>query len=484
MHRPKHRSATPFDLLLHIGAGLALLAGLSLASAAGLPPGVSLALDNARIPTDAVSIWTQAVDAHQPTLSLNANRPLNPASTMKLVTAFAAFDRLGPAFTWQTRIATRGELDHGVLRGDLHLLGGADPVFDEERLRRLLRRLRGLGIYRVAGDIVLDGSVLTLPPHDPQAFDGRGLRPYNAGPYGLLMHYNTLQLGLFPAGDAHAPVTVIAEPPLAGLVIDNRLLTSQTTCEVWYRDLDARLEPGPRLVLTGSLPASCGPRNWSAAPLAPPDYAIALVRALWSELGGSVDGAVRNGVTPADAIVRLADDSRPLADVVRDMNKWSSNLIARQLLATLGMQQADAADAVQGGILVARAQLAAAGIDTSGLVIENGAGLSRSERIRADSMGALLLAAWRRPWMPEFISALPLAGVDGTARKRLNGSPANGQAHIKTGTLNGVRAMAGYLLDRNSRRHVVVMIVNHPEAAASQAAQDALLEWLWAAPPP
>lgn len=484
MRSPHQRSATPFDLLLRIGAGLALLAGLSLASAAGLPPGVSLALDNAHIPTDSVSIWSQAVDAHQPTLSFNAERPQNPASTMKLVTAFAAFDRLGPAFTWQTRIATRGNLDHGVLRGDLHIVGGADPVLDEERLRRLLRRLRGLGINRIAGDIVLDGSVLALPPHDPQAFDGRGLRPYNAGPYGLLMHYNTLQLGLFPADDANVPVTVVAEPPLAGLVIDNRLLTSQTACEVWYRDLDARLEPGPRLVLTGSLPASCGPRSWSAAPLAPPDYAIALVRALWGELGGTVNGAIRSGATPADAVVRLTDDSRPLADVVRDMNKWSSNLIARQLLATLGMQQADAADAVQGGILVAKAQLAATGINTPGLVIENGAGLSRNERIRADTMGALLLAAWRRPWMPEFISALPVAGVDGTARKRLNGSPANGQAHIKTGTLNGVRAMAGYLLDRNGRRHAVVMMVNHPEAAASQAAQDALLEWLWAAPSP
>ena len=108
-----------------------------------------------------------------------------------------------------------------------------------------------------------------------------------------------------------------------------------------------------------------------------------------------------------------------------------------------------------------------------------GSGLSRNERIRADSLGALLLAVWQRPWMPEFIAALPVAGLDGTARRRLGDSPARGQAHIKTGTLNGVRAMAGYLLDRKGQRHVVVMMVNHPDAAASAAAQDALLEWLW-----
>jgi D-alanyl-D-alanine carboxypeptidase/D-alanyl-D-alanine-endopeptidase (penicillin-binding protein 4) len=135
---------------------------------------------------------------------------------------------------------------------------------------------------------------------------------------------------------------------------------------------------------------------------------------------------------------------------------------------------------VAGGARVAAEQLAAAGIDTTGLVIENGSGLSRIERISAASLGEMLIVAWRRPWMPEYIAALPVAGVDGTARKRLAGSPANGQAHIKTGTLNGVRAIGGYLLDRHGRRHALVMMVNHPEAASTAAAQDALLEWLWA----
>lgn len=138
---------------------------------------------------------------------------------------------------------------------------------------------------------------------------------------------------------------------------------------------------------------------------------------------------------------------------------------------------------VVGGARVASAQLAAAGIATEGLVIDNGSGLSRIERIRADSLGRMLVAAWQRPWMPEYIAALPMAGVDGTARRRLAGSPANGQAHIKTGTLNGVRAIGGYLLDRNGHRHAVVMMVNHPEAHNSAEAQDALLEWLWTATP-
>lgn len=475
---PLARCHTASLRCLHAVAGTLLFALVACAHASSLPAPVRAALDAARIPLDAVAVWTHPVDASQPALSLNATRPLNPASTMKLVTAFAAFEQLGPAHVWHTRVAHDGAIRAGTLQGNLYLVGGADPVLDEERLRRMLRRLRGLGIDRIAGDLVLDASALTLPPHDPQAFDNRGLRPYNAGPYGLLMHYNTLVLGLYPAASAPAPVTVIAEPPLADLVIDNRLVTAAGACEVWHRDLEARVDNG-RLLLTGTLPASCGPRNWSAAPLPPAEYTVALVRALWTELGGTLDGQIRNGAAPAQTTVLLDDSSPPLADVVRDMNKWSSNVIARQLLATLGMSRPDAPDAVQGGASAAGALVAAAGIDTTGLVIDNGAGLSRSARIRADSLGGLLLAAWRRPWMPEFISALPVAGVDGTARRRLNGSPAAGQAHIKTGTLDGVRAMAGYLLDRNGRRHAVVMVVNHPQAASSQAAQDALLDWLW-----
>jgi len=448
-----------------------------------LPPAVGQALARAGIPLADTAIWVQAVDADAPTLALNAGRPMNPASVMKLVTAFAALERLGPAHTWTTRIGAGGAIDRGVLHGNLYLTGGADPVLSYERLWKLLRRVRALGIDTIAGDIVLDGSALRLPAHDPFAFDGRGLRPYNSGPHGMLLHFNTLQLFLQPGTAAGAPVGMTSSPPIQGLAIDNRIVTEAGPCGVWHSRLDAALEvgaDGPRLVLLGGLPASCGPRAWAAAPLPPEAFAAAVVAALWSEVGGRLTGTVVHGTTPPAVTALVSDASPALAEVVREMNKWSSNVIARQLLASLGATDAAALDMVAAGAMVATAQLAAAGIDTSGLVIENGSGLSRIERIRADSLGRLLLAAWQRPYMPEFIAALPMAGIDGTAQRRLSASPARGHAHIKTGTINEVRAMAGYVLDRHGRRHAVVMMVNHAKAADSQAAQDALLEWVWA----
>lgn len=453
------------------------------AHATALPPSVRQALDAARIPASNVAVWVQAVDAPAPQVAAGGERPMNPASVMKVVTAFAALDRLGPAFTWTTRVATGGPVAAGVLGGNLYLTGGADPMLNYERLGKLLRQVRALGITTVRGDIVLDGSALVLPPHDPAAFDGRALRPYNSGAYGLLMHFNTLQLRLVPAADPGQPVGLAPYPALRGVDIDNRIATAPGACGVWYGNLDAALEAGPqgpRLVLSGSMPASCGQRDWATAPLSPEAFGRSLVAALWGELGGKVEGTVRSGVTPGDATTLVTETSPPLADVVREMNKWSSNVIARQLLATLGRESGASLDMVAGGAEAVRALLAADGIATEGLVIENGSGLSRIERVTARTLAEVLLAAWRRPFMPEFIAALPIAGEDGTARGRLYDSPARGYAHIKTGSINGVKSLAGYVLDRNGRRHAVVMMVNHAEAGSSQAAQDALLEWVWA----
>ena len=471
-------------LFRHFCAGLfsiALTVGTS--AAATLPATVSAALAGAGIPEANVSVWVHPVDSTAVTLTFNDQQAMNPASVMKLVTAFAAFEALGPAHTWTTRIATRGKRTGNVLHGDLYLIGGADPVLSYERLWKILRKVREMGVVAIEGDIVLDGSALQLPAHDPDAFDGKGLRPYNSGPHGLLLHFNTLHLSLTPPADDRAPVAVTPHPPLKGLTVISTIQPTNGACGVWYHGLDAALEVypgGAKLVLSGTLPTSCGAREWAASPLPPENFGIALVAALWDELGGSVKGKVRSGTHPSDATTVLAESSPALGEVVREMNKWSSNVIARQLIATLG-NGAQGADAVAVGVVTATSSLTQAGIPTDDMVVEHGSGLSRIARIRAASLGKLLLVAWQKPYMPEFIASLPIAGVDGTAQGRLNTSSARGYAHIKTGTINDVRAMAGYVLDRNGRRHAVVMMVNHSSAGTSKAAQDALLEWIWAA---
>ena len=469
---------------LRLALCLGLLFPLPLSAGEALPPRVAAALAAAGLPANAVAAWIQRVDAPRPQLAYRADVPMNPASVMKVLTAWTALDVLGPAYTWTTRVAAEAPLpSDGRLAGNLYLVGGGDPVLGYERLWRLLRQVRGLGIERIAGDLVLDASLWTLPPFDPAAFDGRGDRPYNVGPSALLLNFTAVRITLVSDFGGLRPRMAL-EPPLAGLRLENRVVQETGPCEAWHRQLTPRIETASDgsqvLAVEGRWRMDCGRKDWNLAPLSPERYAPALVRALWAELGGRIDGTVRFGSTPEAARMLLEEPSPPLADVVRDMNKWSNNVMARQLLLTLGRQAAmPGEEQTAAGIRVVKASLERAGIDSRGLVMENGAGLSRSARVSAATIGQVLLAAWNRSFMPEFVAALPLAGRDGTARHRLESSPAAGYAHLKTGSLDGVVSMAGYVLDRRGRRHVVVMLTQHPEAQASRPAQDALVEWVW-----
>jgi len=458
-------------------AGL-LLASLTLfAWADGLPPEVLKALRNAQIPAANVSVVVQPVDAATPLVAHHAQRAMNPASVMKLLTTYAALDLLGPAWTWKTTAWSDNPAVDGVLSGNLYLKGSGDPRFAIEHLSALLRQLRTRGIRHIAGDIVLDRSVFNLPAIDPGAFDDKPMRPYNVGPDGLLINFRALRFTLLP--DNGKP-RVLMETPSLGLNLDNQLSNGDGPCASnWKDQIATRLLPdgnGQRLEFSGSYSPQCGERTLNLAPLAADAQVAGLTRALWSELGGSLAGQVRPGSLPPAAHLLTQHESAPLADAVRDINKFSNNVMARQVFLTLGNDSAPAtAERARqriGDWLTAR------GLRFAELEIENGSGLSRQERISAHSLNRLLLDAWQSPVMPEFISSLPIVGIDGTMKKRLNGSPATGRAHIKTGTLDGVKTAAGYALDAQGRRHAVTFFINHPRAQAGTAAIDALLLWV------
>lgn len=451
-----------------------LLAGAALVARAGepLPAPVLRALDNAGIPPQAVAIVAQPVDAARPALRHRADQPLNPASLIKLATTYAALELLGPAYTWRTEALAEGPPDgEGVLAGDLVLRGSGDPKLTYDRLWLLLRELRGRGLREIRGNLVLDRTAFAPVEHDPAAFDGKPLRPYNVGPDALLFNFTTLHLTLVPESNA---VRVLAEPLPAGFAIVNRLrLVEGKPCNgEWREALTAQLAMG-EVALSGAYPRSCGEKRWHLAGLANAALLHGVFTRLWRELGGEFAGGVREAPAPPGAIALAASDSPPLGELVRDINKFSNNVMARQVFLKLGAGEAAAADAAL------RAWLAKKGLDFPELVLDNGSGLSRRERIAAASLARLLASAWTSPVMPELLSSLPIAAIDGTAKKKFNGNGFAGQAHLKTGSLEGVRGIAGYLLDRQGRRHIVVFLVNHPNAAQAQPAFDALLEWLW-----
>ncbi len=438
---------------------------------------VARALKAAGVPQSAVAVLVQDVDARLPRVGFNAERPMNPASVMKLVTTYAALESLGPAYTWKTEAYVRGALAEGVLEGDLVLKGYGDPKLTFEGFWLLLRQVRARGIREIRGDLVLDRSHFAPVAHDPGAFDQEPTRPYNVGPDALLLNFKAVRFQFVPEAEGRT-VRVLAEPQPRELDIINLVKPGDGPCNGWRDSVRADVTPtgaGLRAVFTGRYPVACGEKSWSFALLPHPQYVAGVFRQLWEELGGTLTGGLREGPLPPEARLVAASESPTLAEVVRDINKFSNNVMARQLYLTLGAEWAKRPARAEDGAAAIQAWLAHKEFAMPELVLENGAGLSRRERISAGNLGRLLLAAYASPVMPEFIASLPLTAVDGTMKKRLHQNGVAGQAHIKTGSLEGVKSIAGYVLDRKGRRAAVVFFVNHPNAAATQAAQDALL---------
>ena len=465
--------------LLHAGRRLGLcclgiLCALSPLTvwAQPLPPEVEGALTRARVPREAVSILVVDVQGlAAPRLAHRAQVPVNPASVMKLVTTYAALDQLGPAFSWKTPVYLEGAVRDGQLTGNLYIKGQGDPKLVAERLWLLLRRIRGLGIRSIGGDIVLDRSAFDTVPANPADFDGEPLRPYNAAPDALLLNFKSVVMTFTPDRNAGA-ASVAYDLPLAGVQMQAAVPLSAGDCG---EALKADFSDPARIRFAGSLPATCGERVWPVAYAEPRTHAARAVEAMWHEVGGQLTGRVREGKVPPGLKPVLEASSASLAETVRDINKFSNNVMAQQLFLTLSLQ-ARGTGTLEGSREWLRAwwkdRLGEAGLPQ----IDNGSGLSRSDSISAQGLARLLQAAWLSPVMPELMSSLPIAGVDGTLRRARAGA-AQGSAHLKTGSLRDVAAVAGYVHASSGRRYVLVAIANHPNAAAARPAFDALLDW-------
>jgi len=460
--------------------GLLLLA-LALPLQAALPQAVAAALAEGGVPPDAVALYVQRVDEAAPRLEHAADQGMNPASTMKLLTTYAALQALGPAYSWHTDVYASVPPEGEVLAGDVVIKGHGDPSLTLENFWNLVRTLRLKGVRVIRGDLVLDRDHFSLQPQDPGAFDGQPYSLYNAPPDALMVNFNMSRF-IFE-GDAKAGVVrITAEPELPQLTVVNNLVLRHVPCADWKDRLGfsvARAGTAVTITFSGNYSLACGEQSLSLNLFEYPVYVFQLFKRLWQEQGGVIEGGLRSGSVPPGAVRLLRFDSPPLAEVVRMINKYSNNVMARQLLISLGAERPGLPASPDGGSRALRLWLAEKGMVFPELVIENGSGLSREERISARHLGELLLDAYASPVMPELMSSLPVIAVDGTLQKRLRASEVGGRGHFKTGSLDGVRAIAGYLLDARGRRWVVVCMVNHPQAAASRAAQDALLEWVY-----
>ena len=452
-----------------------LLSSWSLAFAQNLamPAPVIAALQRAKVPVDALHVVVMEANGSQKTLALlshQATTSINPASLSKLATTIAALDLLGPAFVWRTPLYIDGPVRDGVLQGNVYVRGIGDPRLVVERLWLLMRRLQGLGVQKIQGDIVLDRSAFDLPERNPASFDGEPLRPYNAAPDALLVNFKSLVFQFVPDRAANV-ARIHVEPPLAGVQFPTTVPLSNTDCSDYRSSLRADWTDPLRIRFAGSFPAVCGEKVWPVAYAAPQQFAARAIAGMWQQVGGQLVGQVRDGVVPANLQPVFSVESPALSEVIRDINKFSNNVMAQQLFLTLSQQARGT-----GSWEASREAMQAWWRDRIGGEVpafDNGSGLSREERISALGLARLLQFAWGSPYMSELMSSLPVSGLDGTLKR----SKAQSVAHLKTGSLRDVAGIAGYVDAANGKRLILVAILNHANAQAARVALDSLVDW-------
>jgi len=379
----------------------------------------------------------------------SADRVLIPASDAKVFVMGAALSRLGAEHAFRTEALAAGPLDHGTLRGALILRGSGDPSLTSEGLWGLALDLEAAGLRRVEGDLLLDDTAFA-PDQPPAAGPGRSeARPYGAVTSALTANFNTIALEVAPGIRAGEAARVALVPPLRDVALESRVRTGPAgsappSIEVVVAP--AASGAGPiRVHVTGSIPAGEPSRRVWKALGSPVPFTGALFKEMLARADIAIAGKIRVAPAPPGARLLAARESPPLAVLLREVGKRSSNLFAEQILKAL---DPETPRTTRGGLEQVRAWLKAQGVGPEAARLVDGSGLSRENRATAGALARVFRAASRDPASgAEFLSAFGVAGVDGTLDRRL--FDLRGRVRGKTGTLDGVVALTGWARSRS-----------------------------------
>jgi D-alanyl-D-alanine carboxypeptidase/D-alanyl-D-alanine-endopeptidase (penicillin-binding protein 4) len=488
-------------LLAILWVGNLLITNSVKAQDLAIPVAIKSSLERNQIPLEAVSISVIEIEPGKSgkhiaktILNWRAQEVMNPASTMKILTTLAGLDILGPQYRWRTKIYTDGIVLQGTLKGNLYLQGSGDPKLIPEELAKLMKELQALGIQKIDGNLFFDRSAFASSAMEHNTIDGESLRAYNVPPDPLLYAFRTLSFQLEKSRTADF-IDISYTPALSQLKVVNQMQLIDRSCDNWKSNiqfnLDAETGSNTDQMLaaqfSGYFPRGCKVVNYNVVALDANTFLTQGFAAAWELSGGTwmQSPTGKDGLVPLAARLLLQFEGINLADDVQDINKYSNNVMARQLLLTLALEKIGKPATTANGELVIQGWLKQNGLDFPGLVIENGSGLSRNESISAGQMNQLLLISRNLPIREVFYNSLPVAGTDGTMRNRLMMQlqkflhlKKKPEARIKTGSLTDVRAISGYVVNKAGRMYAVTSFINHPNAWRGLDAHDQLLSWL------
>lgn len=465
--------------LNYIVSALLIIVGGQACATEKLPNALANIIKASGFSQKGIGLYIQDIDSSQPLVSFQADKPFNPASVIKLVTTAAALDYLGPGYRWTTEVFYTGNIRNNTLHGDLYFQGKGDPYLTPERFWLLLNKIKIYGIQNIKGNIYFDNTYFDPEPVDYNAFDEQPYRTYNVGPNALLVGFQATEFHFAPNGKE---VKITPFPDSPRLRIRNNIKLTNGGCGAWQKrlSLDARTVKGVLQVsFKGRYAKACDKRVLYRRVTEAEDHFQHYFLPLWQQLDGGFDGTIAKRSVPKNKSLAISEASISLAEAVRYINKYSNNVMTRQVLLTLGAQTFDVPGTESKGIKAIRQWLNKNQLDGDALRLVNGAGLSRDTRVTAAMLGKLLHFVYQKSYMPEFMSSLPVSGYDGTMSYRFKDGPLTGHAHIKTGLLDFVQTMAGYVTTTTGKRYVVVLLHNDPRAHTRDAErlQNKVIQW-------
>ncbi len=461
---------------------LSLLLGHISIAQAYLPQGVRDILRKEKIPGDSLSILIQPIDSKKPLIAHNIHQAMNPASVIKIVTTYAALHLLGPEYTWKTEFYIDGDLRGNTLFGDLIVKGYGDPYLVEETLLPILRSMRKKGLRHITGKLIIDNSHFAPIEQDPGEFDNKPHRVYNANPSALMTNFQATRFTFTPDTDT-GQVNIDMWPESPDIQINNEMQYVKGKCRGSYRWPRMWFDRvGEKVVarFKGKYSSACGQHYVHRAVSQPEALFYGAFYPTWQFLDGSLNKGYASGKVSNTAKLFHTTHSRPLSEIIRLINKFSNNVMTKQLLLTIASESRSTPATLDLGRKAIDRWLSSQKIDTKDLYIDNGSGLSRNSRISAKTLGQIMRHQWNSPWMPEIVSSYSILGRDGTGKKRLKNSSINGNMHLKTGLLDHVRSIAGFYHGDNGKRYIIIALHNHENIhkLTGTRIQDELIKWI------
>jgi D-alanyl-D-alanine carboxypeptidase/D-alanyl-D-alanine-endopeptidase (penicillin-binding protein 4) len=378
-------------------------------------------------------------------LDVNGNRMMIPASITKVATASAVLAQFPPGHKFKTQLLGAGDVKNGVLKGPLYLKGGGDPSFVSENMWFLVNAFTRNKINKIEGDLIVDDSLFDQVRYDVSRQRERVDRAYDAPVGAMSFNWNSVNI-FVRATDKGNEANVLIDPQNDYIRLVNKAKTVAGSANKLLADrMDDRKFPGDVITVGGTVGQNLKEVVVFKNITQPDLWAGYNLKAFLAQRGVELTGTVKNGVTPEKAEVLAESESKAIEQIVADMNKFSNNYVAEMLTKNLGVAKKPKGATLVDGVQMINEHLKNIGVPTEQYLIESPSGLTRENKMSSYAMWKVLqhLRADFRV-QPEFLTSLPIAGVDGTLKKRMKNSQAERWVRAKTGFLTNVVSLAGY----------------------------------------